>query len=302
MMKKAIIASVLATMVGAVNAADPSVTVYGKMRIYQESYKAGTADAITQQSNDTSRLGFKGTEDLGKGLKAFFILETGIGADSPSASTLGDRTSVVGLSSNLGSIALGKDKHSVARMLDNFDAMGNSFGSSVATIHASQGTRVANTAFASASLIKGVTANYQYSTSETAGVKATQGMGLDVALGNNLSASYARYDNGTTSVSDAVGAKFTLSTTGTTLFSLYSQDKVLGVETKGKSVGVNQKLGTNLLALASYGEKEGVKAMNAGLTYTLSKRTMLHARFVNEDADTNSSDVKRYGVGLEHNF
>lgn len=301
-MKKAIIASLLATVVGAANAADPSVTVYGKMRIYQESYKAGTASALTQQTNDSSRLGFKGTEDLGGGLKAYFTLETGVGADSPSATTLGDRTSVVGLSSNLGTIGLGKDKHSIARIQDNFDAMGNSFGSSVGTIHAAQGSRVANATFVSATLIKGITASYQYANSETAGVKATQGMGLDVALGDSLSASYARYDNGTTSVSDAVGAKFTLAPTGTTLFGLYSQDKVAGVETKGKSVGVNQKLGGNLVAMASYGEKEGVKAMNAGLTYNLSKRTMVHARFANEDADTNSSDVRRYGIGLEHNF
>lgn len=301
-MKKAIIASILATLVGAANAADPSVTVYGKMRIYQESYKAGTAGAITNQTNDSSRLGFKGTEELGGGLKAFFTLETGIAADAPAATTMGDRTSIVGLSSSLGSISLGRDKHSVGRIHDSFDAMGNSYGSSVSTIHSNQGYRVQNAAFISVKPIKGVTVNYQHSSSETAGIKSAQIGGIDLALGKTITASYARYDNGTTSITDLIGGKINIDTTGTTFFGIYSEDKVSGVKTEGKSIGVNQKLSGNLVALASYGKKEGVKAVNAGVTYNLSKRTMLHARFVNENSQTNTNDVRRYGLGLEHNF
>jgi predicted porin len=301
-MKKTLVAGILATLVGAANATDPNVTVYGKMRIFQESYKAGTAGSMTQQTNDSSRLGFKGSEELGGGLKAFFTLETGVGADAPAATTLGDRTSIVGLSTSAGSIGLGRDKHSVVRVLDNFDAMGNVYGSSATTIHASQGSRVQNATFLSATPVKGLTINYQYSSSETSGVDSTQAGGIDLSLGKNLSASLARYDNGTTSTSDIVGGKFNLDATGTTIFAMYSKDEVVGVKTEGKSIGINQKLGTNLAALASYGEKSGVKAMNAGLTYNFSKRTMLHARYVNENADVNSGDVKRYGVGIEHNF
>lgn len=301
-MKKLITAGILTTLVGVANAADPSVTVYGKMRIYQESYKAGTAGAVTQQTNDSSRLGFKGTEELGGGLKAFFTLETGIGADAPAATTLGDRTSVVGLSSSTGSIGLGRDKHSVVRVLDNFDAMGNVYGSSAGTIHAAQGSRVQNATFLSATPLKGLTVNYQYSSSEVSGVKSAQAGGIDLALGKMITASYARYDNGTTSVSDIVGGKVNLEATGTSIFAIFSQDKVTGVETEGKSIGVNQKLSGNLVALASYGEKQGVKAINAGVTYNFSKRTMLHARVVDENANNNANDVRRYGLGLEHNF
>lgn len=301
-MKKAIIAAMLATSIGAANASDPAVTVYGKMRIYQESYKAGTAGSLTQQTNDSSRLGFKGTEDLGGGFKAFFTLETGVGADAPAPTTLGDRTSIVGLSTSTGSIGLGRDKHSVVRVLDNFDAMGNVYGSSAGTIHANQGSRVQNATFLSITPFKGLTVNYQYSSSETAGVKSTQAGGLNLDLGKMITASYARYDNGSTSVSDIIGGKFNFDATGTSIFAIYSQNKVTGVETEGKSIGVNQKLGSNLVALASYGEKQNVKAMNAGLTYNFSKRTMLHARVVDENANDNANDVRRYGLGLEHNF
>lgn len=302
-MKKILIAGILTTMVGAASATETaSVNVYGKMRIYQESYKAGTAGSLTQQTNSGSRLGFKGKEDLGSGLNAFFTLETSVGADSPTPTSLGDRTSIVGLSTSNGSIALGRDKHSVVRLLDNFDSMGNVYGSSADTIHAEQDSRVENATFLSAVLAKGVKINYQYSNSETAGVKSTHVGGFDLSLNDIFSASYARYDNRSTSVSDVVGAKFKIASSDTTLFGIYSRDKVIGIETEGKSIGINQKLGGNLVALASYGRKQGVKAINAGLTYNFSKRTMLHARIVDQNADDNANDVRRYGLGIEHNF
>lgn len=301
-MKKYFIAGIACTLVSTVYAADPNVTVYGKMGIYQESYKSGTAGAIGQQTNDSSRLGFKGSEDLGSGVKAFFVLETGIGADAPSATSLGDRTSIVGLATSQGSVGLGRDKHSVGRLHDNFDAMGNGYGSSVATIHSNQGYRVQNATFISATPIKGMTLNYQYSSSEIAGTRSAQAGGIDLAIGDMITASYARYDNGASSTTDLVGGKFKIDATGTTFFGMYSQDKVVGAENKGKSVGVNQQVSPNVTVLFSYGEKQGVKAINAGLTHALSKRTLLHARIANEKSNLNSSNLNRYGIGIQHNF
>ncbi|NIC40012.1 porin, partial [Aquabacterium sp. A08] len=56
----------------------------------------------------TSRLGFRGTEDLGGGLKAIFQIETTLKADAPEATTLGDRTAIVGLSGGFGTVKLGR--------------------------------------------------------------------------------------------------------------------------------------------------------------------------------------------------
>jgi predicted porin len=298
-MKKIVLLGVLCSAMAAAHA--ENVTVYGKMRIFQESYKAGTAGSISQQTNDLSRIGFKGSEDLGGGLKANFVIETGIGADSPSTTTLGDRTSTVGLSSNLGSVNLGRDKHAVARVLDNYDAAGNGFGSSAGTIHTNQGSRLSNGVFVSATPIKGVTATYQRSSSETAGVPSAQAGSIEAAFGD-LTVIAARYDNNQTSASNTYGAKYNLSATGTTVFAMYSNDTVLGVESTGKSVGVQQSLGGPLTAAVSYGEKETVKAYNAALIYALSKRTNLQARYAKENATLAANDVRRIGVGIEHNF
>lgn len=301
-MKKIILASIMASVFGIAQAQQTGVEVYGKMRVYQETYKAGTADSLTQQTNDTSRIGFRGVENLGGGLKATFTVETSIGADSPVATSLGDRTSLVGLSNQYGSLSLGRDKHSLAKATDNFDTMGgNIYGSSVATIHSVQGSRVSNGSHISMSPLKNVTINYQYAASEVAGSPAVQAGSVDVNFGPG-SATIARYDNGTNSESTLVGAKFNFEKTGTTLFTMYSEDKVVGVESRGKSVGVAQKITSNITALASYGEKETVKAYNLGATYNLSKRTMIHARYVNENAVLATADVRRFGLGIEHNF
>ena len=302
-MKKLAIAAAVAAM--ATMASAQQVEVYGKMRVYQERDTVGTATAVTKQTNDSSRLGFRGTEDLGGGLKAFFTLETGVAADAPSASTLGDRTSVVGINSSQWRVALGRDKHQIARVLDNFDAIENGFGTTVGTIHNAQSSRFNNAAFISVSPIKNVTAHYQHSSSETAGTKATTTYGVDATFGT-VSVSAAQFDNNQTgaskNASTIVGAKLALGSGGTTLFGIYSDDEASGVKTSGKTVGIQQQVTGPIKVMASYGEKQAVDAYALGASYALSKRTSLHARYRNEDSTTNSSDRKQFGLGVEHNF
>lgn len=57
--------------------------------------------------NGTSRLGVKGTEDLGGGLSAVFQIETGLNSGKEAASSLGDRGAFVGLAGAFGTVTLG---------------------------------------------------------------------------------------------------------------------------------------------------------------------------------------------------
>jgi predicted porin len=294
-MKKIALATILAA---ASIVASAQVTVYGKMRMYEESVKVGSAAAVTSLTNDSSRLGFKGTEALGGGLSANFTVETTVGADAPAATSLGDRTVVVGLSNKFGSIAGGRDKHTIARTLDNYDAMGNAYGSSVATIHAAHGSRLSNALFLSATPVTGLTVNYINSNSEVAGTTNAQAASIEYTRGP-IAATVASYDNGTTSTSTIYGARVKVAQTGTTVFALYSDDKVSGVTSSGKTIGVNQPVNATLMALASYGEKDGTKAYDVGATYALSKRTSVHARYIKEDA---TATTTKYALGMEHNF
>ena len=294
-MKKIAISAIL---IGLMGFAQADVTVYGKMRVYEESSTVAGA-SVTSLTNDTSRIGFKGSEDLGNGIKANFTIEAGVGADAPSASTIGDRVSTVGLSSSIGSVAFGRDKHSLTKAIDNFDAMGGVlFGSSAGITHTAQGTRISNGVFFSASPVTGLAVNYQFANSEVAGTPNTQAASLVYSTGP-LSVTVARYDNGLTSASNLYGAKFNMAKSGTTLFTMYSDDTVAGVSKTGKSIGVTQVLGKQVTALASYGENNTTKSYNVGANYALSKNTLVLARYVKETAAT---DTQRVGLGLEMNF
>jgi len=277
----------------------PLVSVYGKVRVYEESYTLGTASALTRLTNDTSRLGFKATGDVGSGITATAVLETGVAVDAPSATTLGDRTARFDLSNDLGSVGMGRDKHSVTRALDNFDAFNNAYGTIVGTIHNAQGSRVQNALFVSTAPVMGFTANWQLANSETAGTANTTAGSIDYTRGP-FSATFARYDDGISSSSNIVGAKFVMASTGTTVFGLYSSDVASNVSSVGKSIGVSQAITSQLSAQATYGETDGGKTgRGVGVRYDMNKALAFHARYSFIDTTT---DVTQYGVGVEYNF
>lgn len=79
-MKKSLLAlAVLGAFTG-VASAQSSLTIYGKVD-QAFGHKAGENDAYWADSGARSRLGFKGTEDLGGGLKANFVLEHSLNPD-----------------------------------------------------------------------------------------------------------------------------------------------------------------------------------------------------------------------------
>jgi len=291
--------AIFALSIGLMGFAQADVSVYGMARVYEESSTVGTAASVTSLTNDKSRIGIKASDAVGGGLTAFAVVETSVGVDAPAATTLGDRVALVGLSNKYGSIGLGRDKTALTKSLDSFDAMGGDlFGSSAAAIHSYQGTRLSNTMFVSASLVQGLVGKYEMSNSEVAGTPNPQVYSLVYSTGP-LSATYARFDNGTTSVSDAIGAKFELAKTGTTVFGLYSDNKVANVTSQGKSMGVTQTVTPTLSAMASYGVNGDRTAYNVGANYALGKNAKVLARYLRETAAT---DTTRYGVGLEYSF
>lgn len=117
-MKKSLLAVAAMTAFAGAAQAQSSVTVYGILDVgYIGGNVRGTSGGVAQQGSyssvgssaeSTSRLGFKGTEDLGGGMSAFFTLETGLQPTNATASTFNNRQTFVGLSKKgLGNAALG---------------------------------------------------------------------------------------------------------------------------------------------------------------------------------------------------
>lgn len=112
-MKKILIAlAVLGAYAGAAQA-QSNVTVYGILDSYVEIGNNGQNNINKIQSGATtpSRIGFRGTEDLGGGLKAIWNLENGVNVDDGSAAQGGilfGRQAVVGLAGDFGTVTLGR--------------------------------------------------------------------------------------------------------------------------------------------------------------------------------------------------
>jgi predicted porin len=90
--------------------AQSSVTMYGRLNITAEREKFGDADAQWDMNNNASRIGMKGVEDLGGGLKAGFQIEHGFNVDTGAVSNsdrFWSRQSEVNLSGGFGMVRLG---------------------------------------------------------------------------------------------------------------------------------------------------------------------------------------------------
>lgn len=112
-MKKTLIALAALAATGAVMA-QSSVTLYGVVDVgFTSVNNSGTGSTdntgLTSSNMTTNRLGFRGTEDLGGGLKAKFQIETSLAADAPAASSIGDRGAWVGLEGGFGEVRLGRE-------------------------------------------------------------------------------------------------------------------------------------------------------------------------------------------------
>lgn len=87
--------------------AQSSVTVYGRVDLSLDRSKTGPT-SLTQERDNASRLGFRGTEELGSGMKAVFGLEMGLNADTGASTSPMFRNSYVGLTGGFGSVAMGR--------------------------------------------------------------------------------------------------------------------------------------------------------------------------------------------------
>jgi predicted porin len=87
--------------------AQSTTEIYGRLNTTIERSKVNGVSS-TDMLNNASRIGFRGTEDLGGGMKAGFVLEHGFASDTGAAgSRFWGRQSEVNLSGNWGMLRLG---------------------------------------------------------------------------------------------------------------------------------------------------------------------------------------------------
>lgn len=139
-MKRTLIAAAAMTL--AAGAAQAQLTIYGLIdlsygqSIYSDyigedaDFHSG-GDNSSSEGNSTTRIGLKGSMDVGSGLKASFNLETG-GIDSDGGVNGGgnffNRQMWAGLSGGFGEVRLGRQDSIVYQMMSGYDFNGASNG------------------------------------------------------------------------------------------------------------------------------------------------------------------------------
>nr|WP_199066215.1 porin [Chromobacterium sp. ASV5] len=171
-MKKSLIALLVATLPAAAFA---DVTIYGKIKGGAEYVDNG----VTKQTNIDdlgSRIGFKGGEDLGNGLKAIWQVETGFGIDGQSrtgssSGTFANRESFVGFQSGFGTVRLGNVSNFLDSDMGTVDAWEYSNNALGLGIFTRDATRLKNSIrYDLPAVVPGLTAAFQYGTKENKGV------------------------------------------------------------------------------------------------------------------------------------
>lgn len=104
MKKSAILATAITAIMAGTAVAD--TTVYGRLNLSWGLFESAGGAESNGLTNEASRFGFKGSEDLGNGISTVYQIEYGVGADTQ-GSAAGLRVGMVGLKGDFGTVAMG---------------------------------------------------------------------------------------------------------------------------------------------------------------------------------------------------
>jgi predicted porin len=307
--------------------AQSNVTVYGIVDVgiaNERNGSPGTSNRIDSGGQSGSRLGFKGSEDLGNGLKANFVLENGINVDDGSLGqgALFGRQAWVGLSGGFGALNLGRQKAPFYDVMDKLDPFHIGLAGDANRLFKTT-VRVNNavTYFAPAS--NGFSGNVLYAFGETAGnARANRVAGFAVNYDKGpLESSVAYHQTWDGTGNDS--AKKTLA--GATwkfpsvkLHGAYEWNRGTGtLNTRVWLLGATVPVGGAGALLIDYTKVADRTVANAdgrqiavGFTWDLSKRTDLYTSYSRTSNDAkakynvllNGATDRFFNAGIRHKF
>jgi predicted porin len=322
-MKKSLLALAVLGSFAAAASAQTSVSIYGivdaGITYKNDANPAGKTIGLDSGLNSGSRLGFKGSEDLGGGLSAIFTLENGFTVDDgkmAQGNRLFGRQAWVGVNGGFGTVKLGRQLTPLYTALDQVDPFGVNLAGNAqkvfgyGTYAADPLQRTDNTLSYSTPNVSGLTGTVAYGFGEKAGDNsANRNLGLGLGYSNGpLSVQFAYQRSNDfaipASMDGGVAEKFTAAFIGATYnFGVAKahvafaenklEDAADSMKNRNYLVGVSAPVGVGTV-LASYirndfkGEDNAASDQYAlGYTHPLSKRTNLYTSFsyTKNDAD-----------------
>ncbi|MES2258304.1 MAG: porin [Pseudomonadota bacterium] len=311
-------------------AAAQTVTVFGVADAAIVNERGGVAGSVTKLTGGAasgSRLGVRGSEDLGDGLKALFVLEMGLALDT-GASTQGGvlfgRQALVGLQHDAGTVTIGRQYAPLFLALSSIDPFqAFSTAANASNLMSLAGIRMTNSVKISAPAGGAFSGEAAYALGEVAGNSdAGRQIGANgaytsgpfsVKLGyasvNNIPAPAAAISNGKTVLVGAtydfgiakVGAAYAKNRGTVNINNTINPN--VHADSRDVLLGVSVPLGLSALR-ASYidkqdkaGTRRDARQWGVGYFYSLSKRTdtyLAYARIRNTAA---AGSVGFYTVG-----
>lgn len=330
-MNKKIIAAAIAAVVAAPAAMAADTVVYGKVRQAVDIVDMGTVDNV--QINDrTSRVGFKGSEDLGNGLKAIWGLEFGVAVSgnngngfesgaknefSTSSPIFGGRNAFVGLAGDFGTFVIGRHDTPLKISTGSLDLFGDtiadnnqSFTEGLADRRADGTVAYISPSFsgltAAVALVPGENNNadgiadaysvaLMYSNGGIYASLATEQGDKDIDALPGVDLDQTRFGIGYTM--DAFTVNFVWENVDLDTVSDTDKWVVSGAYT----------MGNNKIKLKYFDTEEDIANVDGdgwalGLEHNFSKRTQAQVIYISSDHDTASLDGDVFSLQLNHNF
>ncbi len=311
-MNRTIVVAALATLVSGAAMAQSSVTIYGRLNLTLESQDANGVKTKVM-NNNSSRIGFKGTEDLGGGLKAGFVLESGM---SPDTGTAGNpfwgRQSEVNLSGGFGTVRLGNFTSEAYFATSDYIGMHNhETGTSSDALYAYIGRNINKVSYRTPEFVKGLTLEGAVSAGEGVAGRtrsydfaANYGVGpLHVGFGYEKNGNAKQmaisglYEFGSLIVGGLIQRDTNAYGSGNRTNFRGSVAYIVGASEFHVNVG---KAGNY-----SNTADSGALQTTLGYNYNLSKRTKVYGYWTKVDAERNTgyaSDYSSLALGVRHNF
>ena len=326
-MKKSLIALAVLAASGAAMA-QSSVTLYGVVDTGL-TYSKGEESVYGMThvgGNVNSRLGFRGVEDLGNGLKATFNLESGFSADDGTNYMGQDglaftRTSTVGLAGNFGEVRLGRMLTSSYLAVSRYDAFGDTgIGASLAWNIPQTGyaPRTENAISYTSPNFSGFKIGAEYGFGEKQKARDSRYFGMGATYDNGPLSLGLGYDRLNSNTMDGLLAASDLKTVHlggaynfgvAKLLAFYKQSKVSNApKFKTFGLGVSAPVGAAGEVRASYNnykisdDNGKANQLSLGYVHNLSKRTALYGTYAyikNKDGLAFQLNGAMAGAGLK---
>jgi len=333
-MKKSLLALAVLGAFAASAQAQTSITIYGSFDAgvrHSSNVNAAGDDRLTMGSNGTfnsNRIGFRGVEDLGGGLKARFNLETGFNSGTgalDAANTLFNRTASVGIGSNWGWVDFGRQYTNAFQTIAAYDPLSYKYPAITPAVGSTAGTRY-NNDIKYTGTFGPVTARAEYALGEVAG-STSNGASTSIAGSYSdgplaVGAAYTQRNDAAGLDTDhwTVGGAYKFGPARVSAGYVNQEAEVAATTTEAKTrwtwIGLNYAISPAVELTGAYyktklsgtstGDRDFI--ILAG-TYALSKRTNLYAAYDHAKNDgavrtTQFGQSKQNGisVGMNHLF